>query len=282
LSGEPTASVLLLHGQPGSARDWDRVRAALDGRVRTVAIDRPGWNGRGSGRDLAGNVQAAVAALDWADVSRAIVVGQSFGGAVASWLAVEHPERVGALVLLAPAANVASLQWIDWCLAAPVVGPALSAAAVGAPALALSGAHTRRFIAARFELDEDYLRAVARVYLRPAAWRTFLLEQRALIDQLPVLESRLGRIAAPTTIVIGSADRVVPASSAKVLAGQIPGAALVPLRGAGHLVSLRHPELVAQITLAAAAAASAAGAAPGAVGGAGVSPGPGSAQEPRA
>src|SRR5581483_4457605 len=109
----------LLHGQPGTADDWDGVRTAIAGRARTIAIDRPGWNRHGGaldhGRafDLAGNARAALSALDAAGVSRATIVGHSLGGAVAAWLAAEHPERVGALVLAAPSANRSSLNRLD-------------------------------------------------------------------------------------------------------------------------------------------------------------------------
>jgi pimeloyl-ACP methyl ester carboxylesterase len=244
--------VLLLHGQPGGARDWDLVVAELDRRVRTIAIDRPGWDGRSAPRDLPGNAAAALRALDAAGARRATVVGHSFGAAIAAWLCADHPERVGALLLLAPAVNDASLQWIDHWLAAPLVGPLLSTAALAGPGVALAGPPVRSWISSRLGLDAAYLRAAARMLRAPWAWRSFLVEQRALIVQLPALESRLSQIAVPTTIAIGSADRVVPPASAKLLARQIRGAALVPLRRAGHLLSLQYAEQVAELTLAAA------------------------------
>ena len=52
----PPDPVLLLHGQPGNAGDWDRVRAAIAGRVPTIALDRPGWDQRSGPSDLRGNV----------------------------------------------------------------------------------------------------------------------------------------------------------------------------------------------------------------------------------
>ena len=244
--------VLLLHGQPGGARDWDLVVAALDRRVQTIAVDRPGWDGRSAPRDLPGNARSALRALDAARADRVTVVGHSFGAAVAAWLCADHPERVGALVLLAPAVNDASLQWIDHWLAAPLVGPLFSVAALAGPGVALAGPQLRDWVGSRLELDRDYLRAAARMLRSPWAWRSFLVEQRALIVQLPALESRLSQIAVPTTIVIGSADRVVPPASAKLLARQIRGAGLVPLRRAGHLLSRQHAERIAEITLSAA------------------------------
>jgi pimeloyl-ACP methyl ester carboxylesterase len=105
--------VLLLHGQPGAAGDWDRVRTAIGSRVETIAIDRPGWDTDSSPSDLEGNARAALDAVDAAGAERAVVVGHSFGGAVAAWLAATHPDRVRALVLAAPSANEDSLEWMD-------------------------------------------------------------------------------------------------------------------------------------------------------------------------
>ncbi|HEY2006225.1 MAG TPA: alpha/beta fold hydrolase, partial [Solirubrobacteraceae bacterium] len=95
-------AVVLLHGQPGSARDWDRVVAALGSGVRPIAVDRPGWDGRSRARDLPGNAQAVFELLDTRGIERATLVGHSLGAAIAVWAAVEHPERVAALVLAAP------------------------------------------------------------------------------------------------------------------------------------------------------------------------------------
>ena len=245
--------MLLLHGQPGSAADWSRLRAAIAGRARTVAIDRPGWNGHGPPRDLAGNAHSALAALDAAGVDRAAVVGHSLGGAVAAWLAAEHPDRVSALVLAAPSANRASLNRFDHVLAAPVTGPLASAAFLVAAGVSLEIAALRQRIAARLGLDEPYLRQTGGVLLRPSTWRSFTVEQRMLIRELPELERRLGSIAAPTTVVTGTADRIVSSASARQLATQIAGAKLEELSGATHLLPQERPEELAEIILGAAA-----------------------------
>ena len=247
------ASVLLLHGQPGSARDWDRVCAALPPRVVPIAIDRPGWDGQSLPASLDENALAAVAALDDRDVERATVVGHSLGAAVAAWLAVNHPSRVSGLVLASPAANAAALDWIDQLLAMPVAGALASAAALSGVGLALTTAPLRRRIARELELDDDYLGAAARGLLTPGAWRAFATEQRALVREIPELEGRLGRISTPTTVVYGSADRVVPPGSARRLADQIPGAEVVVLEGAGHLLPQRRARRLAEVIAASAA-----------------------------
>jgi pimeloyl-ACP methyl ester carboxylesterase len=243
--------VLLLHGQPGSIRDWERLVSAIDGRATLIALDRPGWDGHSPPADLQGNVDAAVAALERRGIDRATVVGHSLGGAVAAWLAADHPERVSRLVLAAPAANLDSLYALDRWLATPVAGYLASVAALAGLGLALTTGPVRRHIADELALDDRYLQAAGRRLLAPAAWRAFVIEQRALIRDLPVLESRLKDISAPTTIIAGSADRIVPVHAARRLAGQIPGAELVLLPGAGHLLPQRHPQRLAEVILAA-------------------------------
>ena len=57
--------------------------------------------------------------------------------------------------------------------------------------------------------------AAGRMLLAPSAWRSFAREQRLLVRDLPALERRLGEVTAPTTIVAGAADRVVPIAAAR-------------------------------------------------------------------
>jgi pimeloyl-ACP methyl ester carboxylesterase len=241
--------VLLLHGQPGSAGDWNRVRATIGARIETIAIDRPGWDGDSAPVDLDGNARAARAALDAAGAERAVVVGHSFGGAVAAWLAATSPDRVRALVLAAPSANAESLLWLDRVLAAPGLGFVASAAALAGSGVALAARPLRARVARDLELEERYLRSAGRILVAPRAWWAFFLEQRLLLRDLPMLESRLDRISAPAKIVIGTADRIVPVSSARRLAEQLPNAELIELRRANHLLPQQRAERLAEIVV---------------------------------
>jgi pimeloyl-ACP methyl ester carboxylesterase len=242
--------VLLLHGQPGAAADWERLQAALDQRLPTLAINRPGWDGRSRATDLAGNAGAALAALDLAGVTRATVVGHSLGAAVAAWLACWRPDRVARLVLVSPAANVASLGPVDYLLAAPGISWLATVGAMAGGGLVLGAPPVRRWVAEATALDERYLRSAGRMLLAPAAWRSFVREQRLLVRDLPRLERRLGELTVPTTIVAGTADRVVPIGASRRLAGQIPGAELVEIEHAGHLAHIQQASRLAEAILA--------------------------------
>ncbi|HWD77168.1 MAG TPA: alpha/beta fold hydrolase [Solirubrobacteraceae bacterium] len=254
-SAEPSTAtapaVLLLHGQPGSAADWDGVVRCLGERATPVAIDRPGWDGVRPASDLEGNARAALAALDARGMDRALVVGHSLGGAIAAWLAAVHPERVTALVLAAPAANLAALYPVDRWLAAPVAGEIAGSVTMAGVGLALAVPWLRRRVSAGTGIDESYLVGVRQAALKPGAWRAYAREQRTLVHDLPELELRLGAITAPTTIVAGAGDRIVPARAARELSGQIPGAQLLVSGHAGHLLPQRDPQLLADAILAA-------------------------------
>lgn len=244
-------TVLLLHGQPGSARDWDAVAAALGDRARPVVISRPGWDGVTPPTNLEGNAQAAIRALDRAGVSRALVVGHSLGAAVAAWLAASRPERVAALVLVAPSANRDALVPADHLLARPVIGDVVSAVSLALTGKALAVGVLRRLLARELGVNADYLRDSRPMLTRRRTWLSFVAEQRMLIRELPELEARLPDVHAPTTVVAGTADRIVPVRSARRLTEQIPGARLVALEGTHHLVHQQRPNQLAQIILSA-------------------------------
>jgi pimeloyl-ACP methyl ester carboxylesterase len=239
--------ILLLHGQPGRGRDWKPVSDHLGDRMALLAIDRPGWDGSSQPGGFARSAAAAIEALDAADWAHATVVGHSYGAGVAAWLAAERPERVAALLLVAPSANTASLGRIDRLLGVRAVEPLLS------PGLILAAHATARIEIIRLPLaralgvDQAWLCGVASGLTHRRAWRSFFVEQRLQIRELPMLEERLARIQAPTTIVIGTRDPTVPLQSAQQLARQISGAELIVIPGGGHTLPVRFPRRLAEI-----------------------------------
>lgn len=244
--------VLLLHGQPGSARDWEAVIDAIAGRVPTIAVDRPGWDGTSDPGGVELSAEAARRVLDERGIERAVVVGLSFGGAVAAWLAAHHPERVAALVLVSPAANQDALALVDRVLGAPVAGYVTSGVLLSSAGLALSVGRVRALLERSLSLSDDYLIGLARRLRSRSARRAFFVEQQALLRDLPVLERRLGQITAPTTVLVGTSDPIVPPAAARRLAEQIPGAELIEIEHGRHALFAQHPQRVADVIVRAA------------------------------
>ena len=114
--------LVLLHGQPGSPADWQLVAGRLPAPLHAVAADRPGYgSSRLPAAGFAANARAVLDDLDSRGVTRAVLVGHSYGGGVALSAASLAPGRVAAVVLLASVGPGCVTGW-DRLLAAPGAG----------------------------------------------------------------------------------------------------------------------------------------------------------------
>jgi pimeloyl-ACP methyl ester carboxylesterase len=243
-------AVVLLHGQPGSSADWNRVVPLLSASHQVIVPDRPGY-GRTAGRatGFTGNASAVASTLRHLGVDGAVVVGHSWAGGIALAAAVHHPELVRGLVLVGSVRPGEALGLVDRMLATPALGDALSAMTIGSTALVLRNRRVRALVDRRFDgrVREviGALEGLTGARTRAPVWRSFVSEQRRLFDELGALAPWLGAISVPTVIVSGGSDRIVPAAVGERLAAQIPGAVHRVVQGAHHLLPLDHPEDIA-------------------------------------
>jgi pimeloyl-ACP methyl ester carboxylesterase len=238
-------AILLLHGQPGWGAMWRPIADALRRRLaplapELIAPDRPGW-GRSplDVRGIADNADAAARELDRHGVERAVVVGHSFGGAVALALAARHPSRVASLALLAPAAHRAALNRVDRVLARPLVGDAAAFVGIGAAEELVRRPALRRLVASygKGALPSS-MGLIAPALGARRHWRSFAVEQRALIGEVPTLEAALPSVAAPALALSGGDDHAVPPAAVAGVVEGLADAELVELPGAGHQLPL--------------------------------------------
>jgi pimeloyl-ACP methyl ester carboxylesterase len=249
-------AVLLLHGQPGRAAHWSAVAAVLGRQMRVIVPDRPGY-GRSPGPagGFQHNAEEAVELLDRKGVGSAVVAGHSWGGGVALALASRFPDRVAGMVLIGSVAPRARPRPIDHVFAHPRLGPAATRLlfSVGASALSLPPMRRLgRVLAPQFPPAE--LPAMAAEWRHGGPWRSFHAEERALVDELPSLAGELGKVRAPTIVLVGRRDLVCPPSYSRDLVDALPRATLVMV-GGGHLLPQLRPQLVAEIIASAEPAA---------------------------
>ena len=244
--------ILLIHGQPGSGADWAGVRRELRERYRVIVPDRPGYGETGGGAvGIADNATALAALLDELGSTEVIATGHSFGAGIALALAQRDGQRLSKLVLVCPVTPGDRLGVVDRVLATPRIGAVTARAGFAAAGWVLGATRVQRRVTRLLPgLDPAHLPEVARSWRNGSLWRSFYREQRALFDELPRLRDGLPQIAVPTTVVIGTHDRVTNPDAARTFASAV-GARLVEVPHAGHMLPMQEPAEVAK-TIAAA------------------------------
>lgn len=242
--------VVLLHGQPGAATTWKRVADQLSAHVRVIAPDRPGygWTG-GQARGVAGNAEVVKAMLDRLELPRAVVVGHSWGGGIGVSLAESDPERVAALVLVCSVGTRSSVDRVDRVLARPGIGPILTYGGFRVLPRLLPLPLARRVAPGLGYMTAAALRDLIGTLDERRDWRAFVVEQRALVREIGALDAALGSISAPTRVVIGAQDFLVPPAVGHELAARIPGAETREIEGAGHVLPAQAPEAIRDAVL---------------------------------
>jgi pimeloyl-ACP methyl ester carboxylesterase len=241
---------VLLHGQPGSAFDWHAVAPLLWDDFTLIVPDRLGY-GR-TGGEAAGfedNAASLAALLECQGVKRAVICGHSWAGGVALACAESFPDLTAGLVLVASVGPGAQFGWDDRLLAAPILGEALAALTLGAVGRLLASGWVQaladRHLGGRAREAVNVLTGLTGARTGAAVWRSFVVEQRALLRELDGLGPGLRAIRIPTAVINGSADRVVPPHIADRLVATIHGATHTVLAGAHHLLPHEHPRDVA-------------------------------------
>ncbi|MHB8174200.1 MAG: alpha/beta fold hydrolase [Nitrospirota bacterium] len=217
--GEGTP-LLLIHGAGATAKLWHRQSGPLSERFRVIVPDLPGFGGSErvpeirSVRDYA---RFLFQFLSFLKITRVSVLGSSMGGWAAVWLAVDYPRTVDKLVLV-------------------------------------SSAGVYRPDAAPMPVDE-VLREIEKYYEATSGGTLSGAASDELskaVDTLkgiggsggfvPDIELELPRVKAPTLVIWGSEDRVIPPSYADIFAQAIPDARVRLMEGAGHLPYVERAE----------------------------------------
>jgi pimeloyl-ACP methyl ester carboxylesterase len=245
--------VVLIHGASANLNAMrEPLGTLLAQRRRVILIDRPGhgWSTRDDLRASTPAIQAAMIdeALGQMGVPRAIIVGHSWAGALAAALALNHPTRVGGLVLLSPVTHPwpGGIAWYNNLAALPVAGP-LFAHTLALPVGLLMMSPGARAVFLPQTMPEGYIGQTAiALLMRPReflanAWDMVTLKE-AVRSQAP----RYGTISAPTVVITGDTDATVsPDIHARAFVAAVPGAKLIVLQGVGHLPQNVAPERIA-------------------------------------
>jgi pimeloyl-ACP methyl ester carboxylesterase len=246
-------TLLLIHGLGGGVRTFTHsLVERLAGEYCVVVMDRPGCGystrERGACARVWSQAETVSAFIDALGLDRPMLVGHSLGAAVALAIALEHPEQVRGLALIAPLANeqddvppiFRSLSIRSRLLRQ------LTAWTVATPSSILRRARVIETIFGPDPVPRDYATAGGGLLaLRPKSFRTASEDLVALEDELPTLVGRYSELRLPVGILYGTGDRVLDHRRHGVaVAPKIPDVELELVEG-GHMLPLTAPDRAA-------------------------------------
>jgi len=243
--GEP---LLLIQGLSGTHFTWgEPFLSLLEPDFDCVTFDNRGIGGSAEASGpftIAEMADDALAVMDAAGLETAHVLGISMGGMIAQQLALQAPDRLRTLIL--------------GCTYPGGPGSALIAPEDAGPLLeAMGSGNLDRVIEAMYEVNLspgfrddpanfDDFKAMATA--APARQQTVQLQLQAVAGH--DVQARLAEIAAPTLVIHGTEDRMIPVANGELIASRIPGARLEILEGVGHMFWWEQPERSAELVRA--------------------------------
>jgi len=243
--------VVLIHGLGATKTSFlDTAAALARSGYRVHAIDLPGFGSSskplGAPYDARWFARGVVDLLDALDIDRAHFVGNSMGGRVALEVGLTAPQRVGGLVLLAPAVAFVRRPWLRLVQALP---PQLGVLPHGIPQRLVADQLLGLFAdpdALDPALADIAVGEFRRIYASPAARAAFLTAARSIYLDRPFgsggFYERLSALRTPALFVWGTHDPLIPAGFARHVEDWLPGAEQIVLQDCGHVPQIERPE----------------------------------------
>jgi pimeloyl-ACP methyl ester carboxylesterase len=246
-SGDSDPTFVLLHGFAANLYTWDLVFDEFAENGRVLAYDRIpyGLSARLLAGDWSGpnpytpeaSIDQLIALLDAQGIERAVLVGNSAGGALAMRAALAYPERVQGLMLISAAVYTISGS------------PAFIALIANTPQMARLGPLVARLLPTLGLEESSFhdpaarppaLAAKAALSFQVDDWDKALWEATAASDRVD-LTPRLAELTLPVLVVTGDDDRIVPTAESVRLAEELPNASLAVLPACGHVAQEECP-----------------------------------------
>ena len=247
--------VVMIHGLGGTLFNFTYpLHPLLKDEFRLISIDRPGsgYSTRSGDGPASPSEQAAfmVRFIDALGLDRPLVVGHSLGGAIALALALDHPDKISGLALLAPLTHSRDAIPPEF---APLYIPNkalrwIISRTIAVPRSVKYRDATLAFVFGPQQPPDDYaIAGGAMIGLRPSHFYATATDCVAVADDLKRQQERYGEIGLPVSIHFGTADRVLNCDEhGRSMDGKLPGLQLELAEGVGHMPQYAEPERVAE------------------------------------
>jgi pimeloyl-ACP methyl ester carboxylesterase len=249
--GDPNAPpMILIHGFAASNLVWSKVFLELAGAgFRVIAPDLPGYGYSGKPRHLdytiASQSKMVLSFVRRLGIDRAILVGSSYGAAIAATIALDDPTLVEKLVLVGAVTNNKPTRYLLMRLfSSPIIGDILSPLVVGSRRL-LRLRMRRVYDRHSWVLDERRVEARHLPLATRGAHRAIIRTVRRWDAERVSRDAHL--ITQPTLLLWGDTDREVPLRDGEHLHQEIPNSRLVVFRESGHLPQEEYPQTFTKV-----------------------------------
>jgi pimeloyl-ACP methyl ester carboxylesterase len=246
-------AIVMIHGLAGQLSHYTYgVAGKLSAHHRVIVVDRPGsgysTRAAGTSADLSAQASAIAALIRTLGVGPAFVVGHSLGGAVALTLALEHPQVVAGLGLLAPLTHIREdvpPAFAGLTIQSPAVRK-LVAWTLAIPASIKKSAATLEMVFGPEAVPKDFAtRGGGLLSLRPSAFLSASADLQALPERLPQVQERYGELRVPVSVLYGKDDRILDwKANGQALVDKVHGARLELVEG-GHMLPVTQVEKTA-------------------------------------
>ncbi|HET7784464.1 MAG TPA: alpha/beta hydrolase [Myxococcales bacterium] len=226
-------ALVLLHGTGSSLDTWDAWATVLTARFRVIRMDLPGFGLTGPNRNDDYRIESYVAFLDSFRLRLGLesfaLAGNSLGGQIAWSYAVAHPQQIGALVLVDPAGYRIDRPALVFRLARiPVLASLLSRLDPGP----MAAKTLRDAYGDPGKVTPELIERYRKLALREGNRRAFMARAALRGENR---SADIGKVRAPTLILWGAEDRLIPVAHAYRFEHAIPSARLIVYQGAGHV-----------------------------------------------
>jgi len=247
------ATIVLVHGASGNLGDMvESLMPELSKTHRVIAFDRPGhgYSGRPARDDItdpAAQAEVLHEAFANLGVTRPVLLGHSWGGAVATAYALKFPDALSGLLVLAGATHVweGETAWYHKLVRKPLLGEIFLRTLMVPGGKLLSAAGVANNFAPN-KAPENYANRIGLPLLfRPANFRANSADSSRLRSYLKTQSKRYAEIKVPTIIITGNRDKTVWAKlHSYALHDEIAGSEMIKLVGVGHMPHYARPDLV--------------------------------------
>lgn len=244
------APLVLISGLGYPAWEWHKMVPYLAEKFQVITFDNRGvgLSDKPAGSYTAAMLAADVAGmLDTLGVEQAIILGHSMGGFVAQAFALIYPERVRRLILAST--NFGGPRHVPISAEAMTVLADVTSDPLTRFKNGLIVSTAPGFAESHPEIIAEWLAWRLANPIDPAGYQSQMMIGLGLLAEAAAFEHQLPQISAPTLILFGAHDKVVPPANADLLAQQVTGSQVVIFPDAGHFFPIEIPQAAAQAVI---------------------------------